>query len=105
MLVIVAGASPSYAAAMTAGKLMSDTPVAERTMYIMGVLDGLAFARFRHDTLAKGERDESGMNCILGWAQENSLARLMNIEATLNAYPDEYPITVLGAMVRQECGE
>lgn len=101
---LIAGASPSYADAMTAGKLVKE-PAAERTMYIMGVVDGLAYARFRKDTLAKGERDEAGMNCILGWFSKDSLSRLLEIERTLAAYADEYPITVLASMVKRECGE
>jgi len=104
MLALVTGVSPSYADATTAGGLM-EKPIAERTMYIMGVVDGLAYARFRKDTLAKGARDEAGMNCILGWFSDDSLSRLLEIERTLAAYADEYPITVLASMVKRECGE
>lgn len=90
---------------MTSGALMRDKPVGERTSYIIGVADGLAFARFRKDTLTKGERDEEGMNCILGWAHEGGLGWLLEIETALEAYPEEYPITVIAALARQECGE
>lgn len=104
-LAVVAGATPSYALDLTAGNVMSDMPVAERTMFISGIVHGLAYARFRNDTLASGERDQTGMECILQWFGTDRLSRLMEIEATFEAYAGEYPPTVLAAMVKQECAE
>lgn len=90
---------------MTAGNLMKEMPAGERAIYISGVVDGLAFARFRKDTLAKVEKDEAGMACILNWFNKDSLATVLHIEATFEKYADEYPPMILALMVRQECGE
>lgn len=90
---------------MTAGNLMKTMPVPERTAYVTGIVDGLAYARFRKDTLAKGEKDEAGMACILKWFNKDSLATLTRIEATFQKYANEYPPTILALMVKQECGE
>lgn len=90
---------------MTAGAVLKDMPVPERTAYITGVVDGLAYSRFRKDTLASGSKDERGMNCILGWFHKDSLATLLRIEATFKKYADEYPPILLALMVKKECSE
>ncbi|MBI1290184.1 hypothetical protein GC173_02925 [bacterium] len=89
----------------TARMVVEEMPVRERTSYIAGVVDGLAYARFRKDTLTKGEKDESGMKCILEWFRADSLAKLQRIEATFKKYGDEYPPILLTLMVKKECGE
>lgn len=108
MAMILAVAAPISARAdtpMTAGNLMKEMPVRERTAYITGIVDGLAFARFRKDTLAKGEKDEAGMICVHNWFHKDSLATLLRIEATFQKYADELPSLLLALMVKKECGE
>lgn len=91
--------------AMTAGVLMKDMPVRERTAYIQGVVDGMAYARFRKDTLASGGKDEAGMACVHDWFHKDSLATLLRIEATFEKYPSEMPSVLLALMIKKECGE
>lgn len=91
--------------AMTAGVVMDEMPVRERTSYIMGIVEGMAYARFRHDTLASGSRDETGMNCIYNWFYEDSMGALDAIEAAFRKYEDHFPSVLLAAMIKQECGD
>lgn len=90
---------------MTAGVIMKEMPVRERTSYIQGMVDGMAYARFRKDTLATGSKDETGMACVHDWFHKDSLARLMRIEATFEKYPNELPSVLLTLMIKKECGE
>lgn len=84
---------------------MKDMPVRERTAYITGIVEGLAYARFRKDTLAAGTKDEAGMTCVRNWFSNDALGTLMRIEATFQKYADEYPPILLTLMVKKECGE
>ena len=61
------GVHPSYAQDMTAGFIMENMEPKERYAYVSGIVTGMAYARFRKDTIASGSRDESGMICIHNW--------------------------------------
>lgn len=84
---------------------MKDMPARERTAYVSGIVEGLAYGRFRKDTLAGGAKDQAGMNCVLNWYYKDALGTLLRIEATFNKYPDEYPPVLLNLMIKKECGE
>jgi hypothetical protein len=102
---LATGVHPAYAQQITTSGAMKEMPARERTAYILGVIDGLAYARFRKDTIAKGQKDETGMNCIYRWSQMGSLGTLLKIEKTFGRYPDQHPLVLIGAMVKKECGE
>jgi hypothetical protein len=95
---LATGVHPAYAQQITTSGAMKEMPARERTAYILGVIDGLAYARFRKDTIA-------GMNCIYRWSQMGSLGTLLKIEKTFGRYPDQHPLVLIGAMVKKECGE
>ncbi|MGJ8531688.1 MAG: hypothetical protein ACSHYC_05855 [Alphaproteobacteria bacterium] len=89
---------------MTAGNLV-ELPTRERTAYVMGTVEGLAYARFRADTKASGSKDETGFNCIHDWLFADTMKRLDIIEATFRKYPGHRPSTLLSAMIKKDCGE
>lgn len=104
--VLLFGAQTANAdTAMTAGTVIDEMPVRERTSYIMGIVEGLAYARFQRDTQGSGEANHEGMNCIYNWFYADSMSRLDTIEATFSAYADQFPAVILSAMVKRECGE
>jgi hypothetical protein len=91
--------------AMTAGVIMKEMPVRERASYIMGIVEGLAYARFRADSVATGAKDETGSRCIYAWFYKDTTASFDRIEATFKKYPEHFPSTLLVAMIKKECGE
>lgn len=90
---------------MTAGLVMKEMPTGERTAYIMGIVEGMAYARFRKDTLAAGQKTEQGMKCIYGWLYTDSMATLDRIERVFEANAQHYPSVLLAALIKKECGE
>ena len=90
---------------MTAGGVMEKMPVRERTAYVMGIVEGLAQARFRKDTALTGTADQAGMNCIYNWFYADSMKRLDAVEAAFTKYQDQYPSTLLYVLIKRECGE
>lgn len=80
-------------------------PVRERTSYVMGVVEGIAYARFRKDTILSGEKDERGMKCIFDWFYKDNTAAFDKIEAAFEQHRQHTPALVVTALVRQECGE
>lgn len=99
------GIHPSYATDMTAGLIMKEMPVRERAAYIMGIVEGFAYARFRKDTIAAGAKDEAGMKCIYDWFYKDTTASFDRIEAVFQRYAEHFPSTLLATMIKQECGE
>lgn len=84
---------------------MNEMPTRERTTYIMGIIEGMAYARFRKDTLAAGKKAEQGMKCIYDWFYADSMATLDRIERVFKANTEHYPSVLLAALIKKECGE
>lgn len=91
--------------AMTAGVVMKEMPTRERTAYIMGIVEGLAYARFEKDTAKSGSKDTSGMSCIYSFFYDDNVKALDRIEAAFTKYGEHSPAVVLTAIVKKECGE
>lgn len=102
---LAASTLPAVATNMTAGVVMKEMPAGERAAYVMGIVEGLAYARFRKDTAATGTKDEAGMQCIYRWLYKDSKASLTQVDAAFAKYPDHFPSTLLATMLKKECGE
>ncbi|MCA1241475.1 hypothetical protein LC092_03385 [Stappia stellulata] len=89
---------------VTAGKVLKELPPNEFVWFVGGIVEGLAYARFRKDTIAAGERVTTGSNCIRDWFHENRGVSL-RIRSTFEKYSDYAPWVVIAAMVKKECGE
>lgn len=105
LIAAVTGVHPALAAEMTAGTIMKEMPARERATYIMGIVEGIAYGRFRKDTIASGAKDEAGMKCILAWFYRDMLASYERIEGAFRQYEQHMPSTVVAAMAKKECGE
>ena len=104
-LALASGISCAHAENMTAGTIMKEMGTRERSTYIMGLVDGMAYARFRSDTAKASQKSEAGMNCIIDTLYKDMTAGLDRIEAAFEKYPDYLPSTVVGAIMKKECGE
>ena len=100
----IASANENDGTPMTSGVILEEMPVRERTTYVMGVIDAMAYARFRKDTEASGENEMSGMACIRNWFHDDIVSRMGRIDAAFRKYEDLPPSMVLAAMVEKECG-
>jgi hypothetical protein len=101
---VVAVGSTATAQVMTAGVILEKMEDRELAGYIGGIVEGLAYARFRKDTIAAGSKDERGSSCIYNWYYTNN-DQPAGILATFRKYPDQMPATIIALMVKQECGE
>lgn len=91
-------------AAMTAGTLVDSMKPSERYTYVAGIIDGLAYARFRNDTAAKGSRFEDGMKCIYDWFFNDDQS-FDTIDAAFKKYPQHLPSTLVAVLTKKACGE
>lgn len=69
------------------------------------LVEGLAYARFRKDTLATGSKDETGMKCIYGWFFAKQESVISDVEAAFSKYADHIPAVIAATMLKKECGE
>ena len=89
---------------VTAGKVLEELESNEFVWFIGGIVEGLAYARFRKDTIEAGERVVTGSDCIRDWFHGNNEI-ILTITSTFKEYSDYTPWVVVAAMVKQECGE
>ncbi|MEM8541608.1 MAG: hypothetical protein AAGF25_11705 [Pseudomonadota bacterium] len=83
-----------------AGFVMSEMPTKQRFAFVNGVLQGLAYARFRKD-----RPDEKGMTCIQQWLFSKKSDRWKTVEDAFNKYQDKPPAVLLHLLAKKECGE
>lgn len=89
---------------VTAAKVLDELPNGEFVWFVGGIVEGLAYARFRKDTIAAGQRDTSGSDCIREWYHSDNQI-ILKIISTFRKYGEHTPWVVIAAMVKQECGE
>ena len=89
---------------LTAQVVLDNMPTNEFVSYVSGIVEGLAYARFRKDTAAAGQNDEDGMKCIRDWYHGNSEI-ILQIEESFRKYGTYPPWVVLAVMIKRECGE
>lgn len=100
---LVTGAQAT-AADLTAGVVLKEMPSKEFVVYVTGLVEGMAYARFRKDTLAAGQKVETGMQCIRTWFHGDTKT-ILAVEDAFRQYADYTPWVVVGAMIKKECGE
>jgi len=94
-------AEPEY---VTAGKVLKELEPNEFVWFVSGIVQGLAYSRFRQDTIAAGEKVLAGSDCIRNWFY-GTQGRTLTIRSTFEQYAEHAPWVVVAAMVKQECGE
>lgn len=87
------------------GKVMYERlPIGEFRAFVDGMIEGMAYVRFRKDTLAAGRRVEDGMNCIRRWYYADA-RRVLEIADAFVQNHQHTAWVVLGAILKKECGE
>jgi hypothetical protein len=99
------GIHPASATDMTAGLILEQMQPRERFTYVAGMIEGIAYARFRKDSAAAGSKDERGMSCIYDWYYEGGDSVQTTIDAAFRKYADYAPSVVVWALIKKECGE
>jgi len=89
---------------LNAATVLKEMPPNEFAVYIAGIVEGLAYARFRQDSAAAGQKVETGMTCIRRWYFDDPQI-VVTIEKAFRKYAEHYPWVVIAALVKQECGE
>lgn len=102
---VMAVGNMAIAEEMNAGSILEKMQATELSAHISGIVEGLAYARFRKDTIAAGSRDERGMQCIRDWYYTGTGTTSASIWATFKKYPDQGAANIIALMVKQECGE
>ena len=69
----------------------------ERFLYISGVIDGTAYARFLRDG-----KQEAGMKCINDWFYRDKTA-MQRIYAAFDRYPDYPPSAIVAVLANSQC--
>jgi hypothetical protein len=90
---------------MTAEVVLNEMPVRERYAYVAGIVEGLAYARFRKDSLEAGSKVETGLRCIKNWFYNGESKTMLEIQDSFAAYPNLPPVVIVAAMTKTECGE
>lgn len=101
---LATGVHPAYATDMTAGVVLREMPSNEFVVYVAGIVEGLAYARFRKDSVAAGRKIEDGMQCIRDWYHNNPES-ILKVEEAFRQHDKYPPWVVLAAMIKKECGE
>lgn len=84
---------------MTAKKVMTDLPAGERYLFVAGMVEGLAVARYHKDGKKK-----DGMECILNWFYDDKHTK-ESIYAAFDRYADYPPGAVIDVLAKRKCGE
>lgn len=77
----------------------------ERFAYVSGIVEGMAYARFRKDTIAAGSKDEQGMKCIYGWLHKGDGSTYAMLDATFRKNGQHMPSVIIATLLKKECGE
>ena len=98
--ICVGEVSSAYASNFNAGVVMNKMTAEQRTSYIMGLVDGLAYSRWQHD-----KPSEVGMKCIYDWYFQDNAALWKNTLApTFERYKGRPATAILYVLTKKECG-
>lgn len=78
--------------------VMNNMSTQERSAYIAGIVEGMAYDRY----LADGKTTDA-MGCIYDWLYQNDKT-LPAIYDAFERFPDFAPGAIMAAMIEKECG-
>ena len=101
ILVVMTGTVGSaHARDLNAGFVLNEMNADQRTGYLFGVVEGLAYARFLRD-----KPDQTGMNCIYDWYHgAGSDKRQAKAKALMRRHADKPVGPLLYVLMKKECG-
>lgn len=86
----------SFSAKTVNNKMSSE----EKTAYIAGLVDGLAYARYENE----GKKTDGGMKCIYDWYQKDE-DTVVSIILAFHKFETYTPNAIVAAMIEKECGK
>lgn len=105
LIAVAAGAWSVQAEEFNADAVINKMTDVERHAYMAGVVEGLAYSRYRHDNKnTPGGKDATGMNCIYRWWYKVDGTRMKVLKAFV-AFRDQYPGAIVASLARKECGD
>lgn len=97
LVAMTVGPQVARAEDFTAGVVLEKMDVSERFTFVSGVIEGLAYARFKADG-----NETAGMGCIYDWFYEDRTS-MAQIEEAFARYPDHLPGSVVAALLQLRC--
>jgi hypothetical protein len=94
----VSGLSNAYAEDMTAGVVMEKMEPADRFTFMVGVIEGLANARYVQDG-----KDPKGRACIYNWFHADAKKAMGKLEEAMRRYPDAMPGQIAASLTGRAC--
>ena len=96
----VLNAAPLNAGSISAKTLIEKMSSEEKAYYIAGLIDGLAYARYK----LEGKKTDGGMKCIYDWYQKKE-DTVENVILAFHKFKSYTPNAIVAAMIAKECGE
>ncbi len=88
------------AKAQNAGDIMNKMNDDQRTGYLAGVVEGLAYSRWLRDNPSN-----VGMKCIYDWFYNGGIDLQRSIDSWFDRHPDKPAGPLLFVLIKKECGE
>jgi hypothetical protein len=103
---MLCAATPAHPQAMTAEIIMTKMTPEDRYTYMAGIVEGLAYARYRNDNrnVSGDNKSAAGMACVYDWFYKNEANRERIIQA-FRKFGSHYPGAIMSALIRKDCGE
>jgi len=97
---LVTGTNIANASEFNADKVMNKMNAEQRSSYMMGLVDGIAYSRWQRD-----KPDETGMKCIYDWYYQNNDALWKNtLVPVFKRYKDRPVTAILYVLTKKKCG-
>lgn len=84
---------------LDAGFVLNQMDEQNRSGFIAGVIEGLAYARFLRD-----KPNEDGMRCVTNWFYTDTAKRWETIKVVFARHHDKPPAVLLHLLIKKECG-
>jgi len=95
------GVNLSRASEFNADVVMNEFSKEQRVNYMIGLVDGLAYARWQRD-----KPSNVGMKCIYDWYYKDNSALWKNTLAPVfKRYKDKPATAIIYVLTKKECGE
>ena len=85
---------------LTAGIILEKMSSEQRSAYVAGVVEGLAYARFQRDG-----KQEDGLKCIYDWFYKEGGDTARTIYAAFERYPNYPAGVIVWTLMKKKCGE
>lgn len=90
------GCAAAHAEDLNAGAVMNLMTAEQRSSYLQGIVEGMAYARYQQDG------NEAGMQCIYKFFYDGD-AGVAKVIDTFFEYPDHTPGALMAALLEKEC--